>query len=143
LRSLANQMTGRVPSALLIRQLYVVGLLWGRTGADMVGQLVEYAPQRTIKRFLLSVNLGASGRPGGSPSAIQPCEREVARLLLQPWVQRVAQAITEHVERQDGDENRHPWENSDPGVILDEHHIGAQIPAPTRGRGLRAQSQEA
>ncbi len=60
--------------------------------------------------------------------------------MLQPWIQRIAQAITEHVEAEDGDENREAGENGDPGVILDEHHIGPQIPAPTRGWRLRAQA---
>jgi hypothetical protein len=49
----------------------------------------------------------------------------VPHLLLQPWVQRITQAIAEQVEAEHGDENRNPWENRDPGVVLDEYDVSA------------------
>ena len=66
--------------------------------------------------------------------------RKPLHLLLQAWIQRIAQAITKHVEAKDGEENGQAGEDGDPRVVLNEHHIRPQIRAPTRGRRLCAQS---
>ena len=66
---------------------------------------------------------------GGATTQVAPTDGTrlalVPHLLLQPWVQRVAQAIAEQVEGEHGDENRNSWENRDPGVVLDEYDVSA------------------
>src|SRR5262245_27902105 len=92
----------------------------------------------------------ASRRPGWTRSReperrgnaemayLSPCRRVPVFLLLQAWIQRIAQAITEHVEAEDGEENGQTGEDGDPRVVLNEHYIRPQIPAPARGWRLRA-----
>src|SRR5262249_24979982 len=62
--------------------------------------------------------------------------------LLEPRVERVAQAVAEQIEPEHGDEDRQAGEERDPRVRLDERDVGLEIPAPTRRRRLRAEPKE-
>src|SRR5712692_6198780 len=62
--------------------------------------------------------------------------------LFQARIEGVAEAVTEEVEAEDGDEDGQPREERQPGVGLDEGHIGLEVPAPARGGRLRPQAEE-
>src|SRR5436309_6607430 len=62
--------------------------------------------------------------------------------LLEPRIERVAQAVAEEVEAQHGDEDGKAGKERQPGGGLDERDVGLQIPPPARRRRLRTQPEE-
>src|SRR2546425_6575121 len=59
------------------------------------------------------------------------------------WVEKVAQPIPEQVERADGEQDRKPRKEREPGLRTDEVPTLADHDAPLRRRRLRAEADEA
>src|SRR4029453_5891033 len=62
--------------------------------------------------------------------------------LLEPRIQRVADAVPEQVEAEHGNENGDAGEERQPGIGLNEGYVGLEVPAPARRRGLGAKPEE-
>src|SRR6266487_3030011 len=79
----------------------------------------------------LYLNQAATARTNSRPYPIASlCSATTPFLHLQARIERIAQAIAEQVERQHREENRHPREDTDPRVDLQDHQTGFQVPAP-------------
>src|SRR5215203_5738067 len=77
-------------------------------------------------------------------SAFSPLEAhvEVGLLLALPWIERVAQAVTDDVEGEDGERDHDAREDGDVRVAGDVRAGLVQRAAPGRGRRLHAETEE-
>src|SRR6266853_4850578 len=104
------------------------------------GVAFEAGAERTIRAI---ANPAASRLPGkGRRETRLSMARTSPRFsaLLQARIERVAKAVTEEIEAQHGDEDGQPRKEREPGVGLDESHVGLEVPAPARRGRLRAQA---
>jgi len=135
----------------------VVGQADGRVGVAPTTRHAPAAPRRLGSilahgRPLLRCGNGSwrplparqpAPRPGAGRATTRHSFVEPAVGLLQAGVEGVAEAVAEEVEAEHGDEDGEAWEERDPGVGLDERHVGFQVPAPARRRRLGAEPEEA
>src|SRR5260370_40875348 len=70
----------------------------------------------------------------GLPSFGLSFGRGVEPKPLESSIERMAEAVTEEVEAEHGNEDGEPGKERQPGVVLDEGHVGLEVPAPARRR---------
>src|SRR6266511_1379244 len=103
-------------------------------------------PMRPSRAFISSTHIliELTLRPASAPTRVRivvMCMPSmVGGRLLEARVERVAEAVAEEVEAEHGDEDGEAGEERQPGVGLDEGHVGLEVPSPARRRRLGAQA---
>jgi hypothetical protein len=90
--------TAGLPAAYVLDSFALLSDFGDEPRANMVGQRLEKAQHERVKLFLSGGNIGHLRATRLVALDVTRTRAALLR-LLQPWVQCVAQAITEHVER--------------------------------------------